>query len=125
VVSAIVVAARSNVEVGTYFLANHKPVQWRDLFMCAAEACGRRLRLDIEAPMGLARLAALAGDGVGLLTGRPALLSSGKLALSTPRFWVCSAAAARSALGLRESATIAEGFRETCEWYRHAHWLPG
>ena len=125
VARTVIAAATGSVDRGTYFVANREPQRWRDLFVLAAAACGRTLRADVEIPGAIARAAALVGDAIGVVTGRPPLVSTGKLALSAPRVWLCSGAAAARDLGFSESADVAAGFRETCAWYRTNHWLGG
>jgi nucleoside-diphosphate-sugar epimerase len=64
------------------------------------------------------RLAGAAGDAWTLATGRHALVSREKVALGAPRYWLCSAAGARAALGWEARVGLEEGARELWRWLR-------
>ena len=107
----------------TFFVANEQPVQWRDLFHEAALSTGRRIRADVEFPAWLVRSGAKAGDVVSRITGRAGLLTSGKIALTKPRYWVCSAERIRRALGFAPLTGLRDGLAETYRWYLEHGWL--
>jgi nucleoside-diphosphate-sugar epimerase len=95
----------------TYFLANDDPVQWNTIFrMCAAFA-GRPLWLDAEIPRRVITLAAHVGDAVARLTGHAGLITSEKVKMAYPRFWVCSNARAKRELGFDPAVSLEEGMR--------------
>ncbi|MGH7620199.1 MAG: NAD-dependent epimerase/dehydratase family protein [Gemmatimonadaceae bacterium] len=108
---------------GTFFVANDQPVQWRDLFAKAAKCADRRLHTDVEVPAWLVRIGAAAGDVVSQVSGRTSLLTSDKVALAEPRFWVCSAGRIRRELGYVAKMPLDDGFAETYRWYLEEHWL--
>lgn len=104
-VDGILAAATIDGAIGrTYFLANDEPVQWKEIYRRAA---GEKLRLDVEIPMPLARVGALAGDVAARITGTAGLLSSEKLKLAAPRYWICSNKRAKRELGFAPSTTLA------------------
>lgn len=122
-VQGMIDAARAPAaEGGTYFLGPPEPVQWREIHRAAAAAAGRR-PLEADVPALALGLAGKVGDVVGRLTGRVPLLTSQKLALARPRYWVCSSERARRAFDFRAPTSLEEGMRTTYQWYREAGWL--
>jgi nucleoside-diphosphate-sugar epimerase len=120
----VVLASTMSDAIGrTFFMANEQPVQWRDLFRLAAEAAGKTLRADVEVPRWLVRTGAAAGDLMTRLTGKAGLLTSGKVALTAPRYWICSSARIREELGFAATIPLAQGILDTYRWYRTHGWL--
>jgi len=107
----------------TYFVANSEPVQWRDLFRATALSARRHVRVDIEVPAWLVRAAATGGDVLSLLVRRASLLTSEKIALAAPRFWICSTERARWELGFTAAISLSDGLADTYRWYRERNWL--
>jgi nucleoside-diphosphate-sugar epimerase len=107
----------------TFFLANPDPVQWHELFRLAAACSGRTLRVDVEIPSRLVDVAAMVGDVGAWIAGRAGLLTSDKVALSKPRFWICSSERARQLLGFVPRIALQHGLCETYHWYRSNGWL--
>lgn len=122
--TAIVACATSLDAVGkTFFLGAEEPVRWCDLFRDAALASGTRLAIDVEVPATLVRVAGRFGDIVARATGRAGLMTSEKIALSRPRYWVCSSNRARREIGFAPSVDLQTGLSEAYHWYRTAGWL--
>ena len=121
---AIVSAATQPDAVGeTFFLCNDDPVQWSTLFELAARAAGVNLSVDFELPAPLVNVGATLGDIAARLTGHAGLLTSEKVALSRPRYWICSNARAKRVLSLSAQISLQRGFEETYHWYRQQQWL--
>lgn len=108
---------------GTFFLANDAPVRWADLFRSAARVAQSSLFVDAEIPGWLVGLGAAAGDVLARVTGTAGLLTSEKVALAKPEFWICSNERAKRELGFTPRIGLQEGFRETYDWYRAQGWL--
>jgi hypothetical protein len=123
-VRGVIAASRDAAAVGeTFFLANPEPVQWDALFRGAAHCAGKRLGIDLDVPAPLVAAGALAGDVVATLTGRASLLTSGKVALARPSFWVCSPKHVASLLKFFPSVPLQRGLSDTYHWYRDNGWL--
>jgi len=106
-IDAIARAAVQPAAVGkTYFVSNDEPVQWADLFRIAA---GGSLRVDLEMPRALVSLGALFGDAVARVTGRASLLTTEKIRLARPAFWICSNELMREELGWIPRISIEQG----------------
>lgn len=122
--NAIVACATVPAAAGkTFFLGAEDPVCWRDLFRGAARASGAQLSIDTEVPAILIRIAGLFGDAVARATGRASLVTSEKIALSRPRYWLCSSDRARREIGFAPVVDLQAGLSETYHWYRTAGWL--
>ena len=110
----------------TMFIANDEPVQFSELFRMAARAAGRtspELAVDIELPRALVRASALVGDAYSRVTGRAGLLTTRKVALSLPPFWICSNSRAKQLLGFEPRVELQDGFVDTYRWYVSQGWL--
>jgi nucleoside-diphosphate-sugar epimerase len=132
VVDGVMLAATSAAAIGgTYFLANDAPVQWLELYRQVAMRGGggaggdggRRIALDIEIPHFLVGIAASIGDVMAKVSGKAGLLTSGKAALTRPRFWVCSNARARHELGFTPRVSVGDGLAAVYDWYDSHGWL--
>jgi nucleoside-diphosphate-sugar epimerase len=119
----LLASTRGEALGGTFFVANEQPVQWRELFYEAALSAQRRIRTDVQIPAWLVRVGAVAGDMVARITGRAGLLTSGKIALAKPPYWVCSSERIRRALGFATLTTLHDGIADTYRWYRAQGWL--
>lgn len=117
------VARADHAAGGTFFLANDAPVQWVDLFRSAARVAHRSLFADVEIPSWLVGLGAASGDVLARVTGTAGLLTSDKVALTKPQFWICTNERAKRELGFAPRIGLQEGFRETYDWYRAQGWL--
>jgi nucleoside-diphosphate-sugar epimerase len=107
----------------TFFLANEVPVQWSEVFRMVAACAGTRLRVDADLPQFLVGAGALVGDAVARVTGKASLLTTDKIALGKPPFWICSTAHARQALGFTTPTTLQDGLCATYHWYLANGWL--
>jgi nucleoside-diphosphate-sugar epimerase len=106
-VQGIIAAATRDIAIGrTYFLANDEPMQWSGIYAAVRGAQGKSFIVDAEIPRPLVRAAALVGDAIARATGRASLLTSEKVALSQPRYWICSNERAKTELSFSPSATI-------------------
>lgn len=124
VIEGLLAAATNDRAIcGRFFLASREPVQWRTVGCEIASAVGRRTR-DVNLPYSLVRAGAIVGELAGRVTGRPTLANRQKVALSRERYWVCSAELARKSLGFSPSRSLADGVRDTYNWYRARGWLP-
>jgi nucleoside-diphosphate-sugar epimerase len=116
-------ATLSGASGGTFFLANEAPVQWAAVFRSAARVARRRLIVDVEIPAWLVEAGAAAGDVLARVAGSAGLLTSEKVALTKPRFWICSGERAKRELGFVPCIGLQEGLTETHDWYRTQGWL--
>jgi len=104
-----------------FFAAGDEGVTWRDWTDAIATALGRRVR-TIRVPECFAPPVVCVAEAVGMLRGKPALLSRQKLIELRQRSWLCRPARLRSA-GWVPMHTLESGVRETVQWYREHRWL--
>jgi nucleoside-diphosphate-sugar epimerase len=123
-VRGVIAAAHAPAAVGgTYFMGRQQSATWRAIYQSAAEIAGRQRLREIDIPLPLVRIGAIAGDLFGLLTRHPPLLTNGKAALATPRFWTCSSARAQRDFGFVATTSLHDGLRATYDWYLRNKWL--
>jgi nucleoside-diphosphate-sugar epimerase len=123
-VRGIIAAAHAPTAVGeTYFMGHPQFATWREIYQAAAEIIGRKRLREIDIPLPLVRIGAIAGDMFGFVTRRPPLLTSGKAALAAPRFWTCSSARAARDFGFTATTSLHDGLQATYDWYRSHRWL--
>ena len=120
----MIAAATKDIAIGrTYFLANDAPVSWGELFTLAAQVGGKRITLELGMPKVLADVAGEVGDAFAKLTGHTPLMSSEKIALGRPPFWICSNTRAKKELGFAPPTELRTGLSTTYDWYRENRWL--
>jgi nucleoside-diphosphate-sugar epimerase len=124
VVAALLQAATAPEAVGaTYHVAHPDALTWRDLYARTAHAMHRTPGPMVPVPPPLMRLAALAGDAWGAISGQVPLINRHKLALAAPPWWVCDATRITNELGWSARVAHDVGLRATYAWYQHAGWI--
>jgi nucleoside-diphosphate-sugar epimerase len=122
-VNGIVQAAQTPAAAGrTYFLCADRPLSWRDLYRAMAGVMGTRI-VELNIPQWAIDWAGRAGDVYSRLSGRYSLANSQKIALSRPRYWVCSSERAREDLRFAARVSLPEGLEATYRWYVEHGWL--
>ena len=120
-VDALLLAAERPAAVGrTYFVANERPVSWRELYAEMARAADVTPIRELQIPLPVIALAGMAGDAVSALTGWHSLANRHKTRLARPRWWLCDATRARDELGWIPMRPLKQGIRETYLWYLQA-----
>ncbi len=123
VADGLIAAATTPAAAGaTLFLANDRPVRWSEIGESVASVVGVRAR-SIDVPHAAIRALVPFGEAYARLTGRRILLNRHKVALSAPRYWVCSGARAARLLGFAPRWRLADGLRATYCWYVRNGWL--
>lgn len=95
---------------------------WPEVLATAGAQAGRRVR-GLAVPRALQRLAAAAGELGAVFTGRPAILSQGKVNEIGHPDWVCHAPLLGDCISWRPAVGLDEGFSRTFAWYKAAGWL--
>jgi dihydroflavonol-4-reductase len=122
-VDGILAAALSPKAIGqTYFLANPEPVVWREFGLTVARVMGYRA-VCVPIPLVAMKLAALAGDMVGHLSGSAKLFRSEKLEEMKQIAWICSPDKARQELNWRAATTLEDAVAKTAAWYKKNGWI--
>src|SRR5258708_5445208 len=123
-VRGIIAAANAPAAMGgTYFMGHAQAATWQTIYRSAGEIAGRSRLREVDIPLPLVRIGALAGDLFGRLTRHPLLLTNNKAALAAPRFWTCSSARAQRDFAWIATTSLHDGLRSTYDWYLRHQWL--
>jgi len=95
---------------------------WQEMIATAARLLGRQPRA-LRVPRGALAGVAAANRLLALATGRPRMLTPGKVREIHHPDWVCRNAALGEATGWRPRITLEQGFADAIAWYRSAGWL--
>jgi dihydroflavonol-4-reductase len=106
----------------TLFVGHPRPVSARELLEGIRVAVGRRAPI-VPVPMAATRLAAIAGDVVGSISGRPQVINRSRYVELAAEGFVCRVDRLRDRLGVVAQVDLAEGLTETATWYREQRWL--
>jgi dihydroflavonol-4-reductase len=118
-----IAAAVDHPAVGDTIFAGHPhPVTTREILEGVRAAAGARAAI-IPIPMALTHVAAFAGDLVGMLRGKPAVINSRRYAELASDGFVCRVDRLRDRLGIVAEVALKEGLASAYEWYRQEGWL--
>jgi 2-alkyl-3-oxoalkanoate reductase len=95
---------------------------WDGILAAAERQLGRRVRA-LTVPLPVQRLAAAAGSLGAAFTGRPPMLSQGKVNEIAHADWVCRHQLLGDCISWRPAVGLDEGFSRTTAWYKAAGWL--
>ncbi|WP_193371322.1 NAD-dependent epimerase/dehydratase family protein [Pelagibius marinus] len=100
---------------------------WAEVLAAAGRLAGRPVRA-VTVPRVLQRLAAALSTAGALVSGRPAVLSQGKVNEFGHPDWVCrpqppGAPSLSDCISWRPAVGLDEGFSKTVAWYKAAGWL--
>jgi nucleoside-diphosphate-sugar epimerase len=122
-VASILRALEDDRAVGqTYFIAEGRDYDWREMSELVAAALGKRA-VRLVVPEGLLPVIAAVAGLQARITGQPALLNEQKLIELRQRYWVCSAEKARCELGFEAQYDLPTGVQLAAQWYRESGWL--
>jgi len=105
-----------------YFLANPKPYSLEEVARITLKILGKK-GLRINFPSFVMDAAAIFSEGLGHLTGKPAVLNRQKALEMKQRFWICSPKRAKNDLNFETKTGLEEGIRSTLLWYNEQGWL--
>jgi nucleoside-diphosphate-sugar epimerase len=106
---------------GTFHVSDGAVHRWEDVGEIAGPLLGRRLR-RLRVPAAAVYLAGWIGDWRGRLTGRLPVVNAEKVRDILQPYWICDIARLREA-GYTPRIGLAQGIRETVEWYLREGWL--
>lgn len=114
-------ASAAGAEGQTYFLGSgtHTFTEVLDALEAAVRVRLRRLRV----PAFVARLAGELGELKWTLTGKPQIISRRKVRDMLQERWTCCWDKAERELGYQPRVALADGMRQTAEWYAAEGWL--
>ena len=122
-VQAILLAAETRTASGEIFFLSdghdYRMEEIGDIFAQAMEVSALRLHLSGQLLYGMAFLA----ECVARITGRPSLMSRGKIREMFCKNWLCDIEKARALLGFEPRIALARGAELTVAWYKEENWL--
>ena len=95
---------------------------WEEVLAAAGRQFGRRMQ-SLPVPRPVQRLAAAANALGAAFTGRPPILSQGKVNEIAHPDWVCRTDLLKDCISWRPAIGLDEGFARTTAWYKAAGWL--
>jgi len=104
---------------GVYFTDDGAPRGWDELGRAALEALGRR-GVVVSVPEAVSWLVAGASSVASRITGKAAILSLDKMLEIREGAWTCTSERARRELGWEPRFDLAEGMRQSVDWFRRA-----
>lgn len=107
----------------TYIIAEDRAYSQKEYRSLAAEALQCRHPLSIAVPLWGVRLVSAVAEKIGVARNKPSTLNSDKYNIMKQRNWTADVTPAREDFGFTASTTLAEGLRESVEWYRREKWL--
>ena len=122
-VRAILLAVEAPTESGEIFFLSdghdYRMEDIGDIFAQAMEISARKIRLSKQMLFGLAFFA----QCFSRVTGKPSLMSRGKVEEMICKNWLCDIAKAKSLLGFEPRISLARGAELTVAWYKNENWL--
>jgi nucleoside-diphosphate-sugar epimerase len=122
-VRAIVDCAKSPRSRGEgYFICDGVPVTWQTFQEEIVRASGRSVR-TLDLPEFLVSVAAVGGELLTRIDGKPRLFNRQKAAMGAQEAWTCRHDKAHEHFGYRPLIPIEDGVRLAWKWYRDHGWL--
>jgi nucleoside-diphosphate-sugar epimerase len=123
IVSGIVLAGESEKARGqSFFLGSGRSYTWREIGDVTKQVIGKRvIRVRLPEPLVYA-VAATAGL-FSFFSERPSVLNFEKGRDMVQNYWTFDISKAKRELDYKPVVALAEGIRETVEWYRKNGWM--
>jgi nucleoside-diphosphate-sugar epimerase len=122
-IRAILLASETQTESGEIFFLSdghdYRMVEIGDTFAQAMEIRAMKLRLPKQLLLGMA----LCAECFARVTGKPSILSRGKVREMGCTNWLCDNAKAKTRLGFEPRISLAQGAALTFAWYKKENWL--
>lgn len=117
-----ILAAADATAAGVFHIAEPREYAWSDVLALVAAAVGRRT-VTVPVPAALVKGAAAVSERVSRLLDRAVIFDRDKARELLAPGWTCETEAARLGFGFEAQTPLADGLRETAEWYRAYGWL--
>ena len=120
----MIMAAESGRTVGeAYFLTDEGKHELTYLMKVMREVMQPKKQRKMIAPIWMVKVLARINDVLQRVSGKMLLPNSDKLGDLLPTSWCCSGAKAREHFGFEAEIDLAEGLKETSDWYEKAGWI--
>jgi len=122
-VRAILLAAETRTESGEIFFLSdghdYRMAEIGDIFAQAMQIKPLKIPLSRQMLFGMGFIA----ECFSKLTGKPSIMSRGKVEEMICRNWLCDITKARTELGYEPRISLARGAELTVAWYKKENWL--
>ncbi len=122
-VRAILLAAETQTEKGEIFFLSdgqdYRMEEIGDIFAQAMQISALKLRIPKQLLFGMAFFA----ECFSRVSGKPTMMSRGKVAEMIRKNWLCDITKARSLLGFEPHISLVRGAALTVAWYKKENWL--
>jgi len=123
IVRAILLAAEARTKNGEIFFLSdghdYRVTEIGDIFAQAMAISALRIRLPKQMLFGMA----LISECFSRISGKPSVMSRGKIAELTQQNWLCDISKANALLGFEPRISLSRGAELTVAWYRNENWL--
>ena len=113
---------RADASGVTMFVGHPEPVTARALVEGVRDAAGGAATI-VRVPQPVLWIAALAGEAVGTLRGKPVVINRRRYDELNAEGFVCRVDRLRDRLGIVAEIGLRDGLAQTAEWYRANGWL--
>ena len=122
-VRGCVMAGESTNSIGhTYFISSKNIYGWKEIGDETQHILGRRA-LRVRLPEAAVFVVAAFAELFALFSSKPALINFEKARDMVQDYWTCDSAKAKRDFGFEQQIPLAEGIRNTVDWYKQHHWL--
>jgi nucleoside-diphosphate-sugar epimerase len=122
-VRAILLAAETQTDSGELFFLSdgqdYRMEEIADIFAQAMQISTLQLRIPKRMLFGLAFFA----ECFSRVSGKPSIMSRGKVEEMIQKNWLCDLTKARALLGFESRISLARGAALTVAWYKKENWL--
>ena len=116
-------AAETQTESGEIFFLSdgqdYRMEEIGDIFAQAMEISALQLRLSKQMLFGMAFFA----ECFSRVSGKPSIMSRGKVEEMIQKNWLCDITKARALLGFEPRISLARGAELAVAWYKKENWL--
>jgi nucleoside-diphosphate-sugar epimerase len=122
-VKAIIDASLSHeAENQKYFICDDEPRSWEEIQNVIFSLVGKK-KVDITIPLTVLSAFSYFGSIYSSIANKPILLNRNKAQLLKSSYWIISNQKAKSDFFFNCHYSLAEGIKETYDWYREHRWL--
>ncbi|MDR2057049.1 MAG: NAD(P)-dependent oxidoreductase [Dysgonamonadaceae bacterium] len=120
---AAFLALQNPVVRKTYSVADGGVYSGKEYTQMAREILGKKRVIRIRIPLFILKIVSIMAEAFSKLSRKPSTLNRDKYKIMKQRDWTCDVVSLEQDLGFRASYKLAQGIRESVNWYRVNGWL--
>jgi nucleoside-diphosphate-sugar epimerase len=122
-VEGFYLAATSDKSIGEiYFISSEKIYTWDQINSITSKVLNKKA-IKISVPHFIVYTIAAVAQFFSIFSSKAATLNLEKAKDLVQHAWICDTSKAMRDLGYRQSISIEEGVKRTCEWYKEMKWI--